>query len=171
VSDVGQKLFWAKVLKGLPDECWPWQGYKKPSGHGLTSYQSMPIHASRKAWILTHGPIRDDLCVNHTCDHADCCNPSHMYLGSRADNMIDYWHKTPAAERATRGRPTVLDEAQLARLWEVRKNGATLEACAEMFGVHRATIARYITAERRKKVEKLQRLRVTNLSVAAKTVV
>lgn len=162
-------LFWDKILRGLPNECWPWQGYTKPSGHGLTSLQSMPIHASRKAWILTHGPIRGDLCVNHRCDNAGCCNPAHLYLGSRADNMIDRFGDTSAQDRAPRGRPTVLDQEQLEKLWQVRREGWTLEACAKTFGVHRATIARYITAERKKKLEKLQRTRTARLSEVAKS--
>jgi hypothetical protein len=62
--------FWAKVERGTDDVCWPWIGYKKPSGHGLTIYKSMPMHASRKAWILTHGHIAEGLCVNHRCDNA-----------------------------------------------------------------------------------------------------
>ena len=79
--------FWSKVKKGEPNECWPWLGFKKSSGHGLTSYKSCPTHASRKAWILTYGSVPWDQCVNHRCDNAACCNPAHLYLGSRADNM------------------------------------------------------------------------------------
>lgn len=146
--------FWRKVSRGTSDACWPWIGYKKSSGHGLTSYKSAPIHASRKAYILTHGPISSALCVNHRCDNAGCCNPSHLYLGTRADNMIDFWSKTPAGERSQRGRPTTLDEKQLERLWQRRRKGATLKECAAEFDVHVATICRYITIVRKRKLEK-----------------
>jgi hypothetical protein len=81
--------FWTKVQIRTPSECWPWQGYCKSSGHGLTSLNGRPIHASRKAWILTHGPIENGLCVNHLCNNAVCCNPDHLYLGTRAENMGD----------------------------------------------------------------------------------
>lgn len=86
----GRRLpFWDKVKRGAPNECWPWLGQVKPSGHGLTSLNGHCIHASRKAWILTHGPITNGLCVNHRCNNAICCNPAHMYLGTRAQNMAD----------------------------------------------------------------------------------
>src|SRR5579872_4137222 len=98
--------FWDRVKRGAPEECWPWIGFTKPSGHGLTTYKSMPIHASRKAWILTHGPITSELCVNHRCDNAACCNPYHMYLGTRSDNMIDRWSNAAPEDRQLRGRPT-----------------------------------------------------------------
>ena len=147
--------FWQKVKQGEPHECWPWTGYVKPAnGHGLTTYKGSPIHASRKAYVLTHGPVFDwDLCVLHRCDNALCCNPKHLYLGTRADNMIDRFGETPAAERGQRGRATVLNEHQLEQLWKMREKGAMLKDCAEKFGVHIATVCRYITAVRRKKLE------------------
>lgn len=148
--------FWKKVARGADADCWPWKGFRKASGHGLTSYKSTPIHASRKAYILTHGPIQADLCVNHRCDNAACCNPSHLYLGTRADNMIDFWSKTPAGERTQRGRPTTLNAEQLEKLWQRRRNGASLKECASEFGVHVATICRYITAVRKQKLEKIR---------------
>lgn len=147
-NEVVAALFWAKVLRGGPDECWPWQGYTKPSGHGLTSLQSLPIHAHRKAWILTHGAIRGEFCVNHRCDNAVCCNPDHLYLGTRADNMVDLWAKTPSGER-TMGRMRVLSENELALLWLMRRTGKTLKECAAAFNVHIATIGRYMTEVRR----------------------
>lgn len=153
-SPRGTTGFWRKVAHAGPDECWPWTGFKKPGGHGLTSYKSAPIHASRKAYILTHGPVPADLCVNHRCDNAACCNPSHLYLGTRADNMIDRWNETPAAERSQRGRPTALDAEQLEKLWKLRRHGATLKECATEFDVHIATICRYITIVRKQKLEK-----------------
>jgi hypothetical protein len=148
--------FWRKVARGEPNECWPWTGFKKKSGHGLTSYKSLPIHASRKAYILTHGPIEVAKCVLHTCDNAACCNPTHLYLGTRADNMIDRFDETPAAERSARGRPTVLDAAQLERLWKLRRAGLSLKECAMQFDVHIATICRYITNMRRQKLDKIR---------------
>lgn len=148
--------FWVKVKRGADTDCWPWQGFKKPTGHGLTSYKSEPIHASRKAYILTHGPIRDGKCVNHRCDNAACCNPAHLYLGTRADNMIDRFGNTKPEYRKATGRARVLTDAQIETLFKMRRAGATLKVCADKFDVHLATIARYITIERKRKLEKIR---------------
>lgn len=157
--------FWAKVAKGAESECWPWLGYKRPSGHGLTSLDSLMMHASRKAWILARGPILGDQCVNHKSTNVCalqgvCCNPSHMYLGTRTDNMVDRWTNTAPDERGG-GRPTKLDEAQLIELWKMRREGATLQACATHFGVHIATVCRYITAIREQTSAKLRAVRMS----------
>jgi hypothetical protein len=153
--------FWEKVDKGAKNECWPWTGYVRISGHGATTYKSFGILASRKAWILTYGPISSGLCVNHRCDNKLCCNPSHMYLGTRSDNMIDRWEDADPATRAPRGRPHVVTNAGLERLWEMRKNGATRKECAAAFNVHVATIARYIETWRKGAVDRLHAARLT----------
>jgi hypothetical protein len=158
--------FWAKVAKGSPKECWPWQGYTVPSGHGQTSYQSYPIPAHRKAWILTHGPIRDGLCANHRCDNPACCNPSHLYLGTRADNMIDRW--APHSKRGQRPYTTVLPPEKIEELYQLRRGGMKLKDCAARFGVHIATVVRYINMQRRIKLEKIRadrRARIAHPSI------
>jgi len=148
--------FWKKVAQGSSTECWPWLGFRKRSGHGLTSMKGRPMHTSRKAWVLTHGPIPSEQQVLHKCDNAICCNPEHMYLGSRIDNMIDLHEGTPFELRHARGRPFVLNDQQLEALWTMRKRGATLKECAQSAGVHIATVCRYITAVRKQKLQALR---------------
>lgn len=45
--------------------------------------------AHRYGSALVHGPIPPALLVLHRCDHAPCCNPAHLYLGTAADNARD----------------------------------------------------------------------------------
>jgi len=92
---VGEKRaarFWDKVARGPRGSCWPWVGYKKASGHGLTSLGKKIMHAHRAAWLLKRGEIPAGLCVNHKCHNPSCCNPEHMYLGTRAENMHDHFY-------------------------------------------------------------------------------
>lgn len=95
--------FWAKVQNAnVRGCCWPWQGYVKPSGHGLTAWNCRPIHAHRLAWILKRGEIAPDMCINHKCHNPLCCNPNHMYVGTREQNMADYWGRTRYRIQKTR---------------------------------------------------------------------
>lgn len=149
--------FWDKVKKGEPSECWPWTGYIKPgTQHGLTSYKSLPMHTSRKAWLLTKGPIPRGLCVCHKCDNGACCNTDHMYLGTAADNALDTHEQPPFDQRGPRDRSTILAGPQLDELWRMRRHGATLKECGKHFNVHFSTIARYVTEVRRRKLVQMR---------------
>lgn len=146
--------FWEKVQRGAPDECWPWTGFTRSSGHGLTSMRGLPMHTSRKAWVLAKGPVPRGLVVCHKCDNHACCNPSHLYLGTPADNCLDQFEKPAFEDRGPRGRSTLLNEKQLEELWKMRRFGASLKQCSDHFGVHIGTVCKYISAMRREKLER-----------------
>ena len=85
--------FWTSVLIASDADCWIWQKSKDRKGYGKFGTGSMKDGtrrieiASRMAWIITHGEIEDGLFVCHRCDNPSCCNPSHLYLGTCADNL------------------------------------------------------------------------------------
>ena len=36
------------------------------------------------------GPIPRGMILCHRCDESRCCNPDHLFLGTRGDNMADH---------------------------------------------------------------------------------
>lgn len=80
--------FWDSVAIGDDDQCWEWQGLVSNRGHGLIKVGKQNAYAHRIAWSLHHG--RDpEQCVLHHCDNRLCCNPAHLYEGTRLDNARD----------------------------------------------------------------------------------
>lgn len=86
-------LFWAKVQRGDPTECWEWTGYRinlyGKLTYGRLTVQQRQVVAHRMAWELTHGDVPKGLFVLHRCDNPPCCNPDHLFLGTKKDNVAD----------------------------------------------------------------------------------
>jgi hypothetical protein len=85
--------FWSRVERGAKDECWLWRGAKTSKGYGLLRWNGKFTRAHRLAYQLHYGDLPDESCVCHSCDVRLCCNPSHLWLGSVADNARDMMEK------------------------------------------------------------------------------
>jgi len=81
--------YWARVDIREQDDCWPWKGNVHSEGYGRCWIGGKWVRAHRLAWRLSHGAIPEDMCICHHCDNPICCNPTHLFVGTRADNARD----------------------------------------------------------------------------------
>src|SRR5262245_4019247 len=144
--------FWSKVNRNGPVQahcpelgpCWPFTGKARfRGGYGQIADRKngkfWPRLTHRVAWELTFGPIQEDLGVLHKCDNPLCCNPSHLFLGTRADNLTDARNKGRLVD-GLHAR-VLSDEAYLDILTSSRESGSGV-ALAKKYGVSKTTISR-----------------------------
>jgi hypothetical protein len=100
--------------------CWLWTGGTDKNGYGRMWVASRMVQAHRVAWSLYRGPIPDGYVVCHICDCPPCCNPEHLFVGTRQDNIADMVGKRRHPRRETAGMavltPTAVADIQARRL-------------------------------------------------------
>lgn len=88
LSEAEALQFWSYV-RPIESGCWEWAGSRNYQGYGQIHWLGGAIRAHRLSYALLHGVIPRDLVVMHTCDNPPCVNPSHLKLGTYADNCRD----------------------------------------------------------------------------------
>ena len=81
-----------KRLQRTPRGCLEWQGATDKDGYGRICRGSRDEGMEgthRVAWVAAFGAIPDGKHVLHTCDNPPCCEPTHLWLGTNADNNAD----------------------------------------------------------------------------------
>ena len=134
---------WRQFLRHIEppngEGCMLWVGTTLANGYGVIASRQPKrrrrymIH--RFAFEAAYGPIPDGMKVLHQCDHRNCANPLHLFLGTQADNMAD---------KVAKGRQTKGESCNLAKLTSesvraIRRRyhagGVTQKQLAEEYGI------------------------------------
>ncbi|WP_371432910.1 HNH endonuclease [Novosphingobium sp.] len=149
-----KERFFGKVEK--TDGCWLWMGATNKWGYGnFHNAASRTELAHRASWRLTYGEDAGELRVCHHCDNPQCVNPTHLFLGSDADNVADQVAKgrQPRSRGERNGRAKLTD-AQVAELRDRYKPGVTriVDLAAE-FGITYGHVWQLVSGKKRQIVE------------------
>ena len=162
--------------------CWLWVGHIQGGGYGTLHIRPHLHLAHRLSWELNVGPIPEGQNVLHHCDNPPCVRPSHLFLGSHADNVRDmvakgrnakgernganthperwqrgddHWSRRNP-ERVTRGSrhgKSKLTEYQVRNIRRLKTEGWTERRLAAEFGVREGTIHFIVMRQTWKHVE------------------
>ena len=130
------------------DGCWMWTGGLMSRGlpYGKAWLNGRTIPAHRAVWILTYGSIDRRSLVCHACDVPACVNPSHLFLGSPAENTADMFKKGRAHDRRGEnagGSKLTVRDVDLIR--EMISRGVTQDEIAQHFAVSQTMVSRIKT--------------------------
>lgn len=125
--------------KAREADCINWPGYVMPNGYGQVSANGRHYYAHRVVWETANGrSIPVGMYVCHRCDNPPCVNPSHLFLGTPADNVRDMLNKGRQASPSKALSPEEVIELRTIRA----SSGLPVRALAEVFGVAPMTISR-----------------------------
>ena len=163
--------FWEQVdWSGGLTACWPWRGaqYRTHNGQlrGIFKFYGRDgrrVNASRAAWILVRHRIPKRQ-VLHCCpdgSNHNCCNPTHLYLGTPKENAADArregrsYQRGPRAntENAARGQyngGAILSDIKTEQLRELAQSGSFYQwELAKKFGISQSQVSRILSGRSR----------------------
>jgi hypothetical protein len=148
IPKTSEERFWAKVQRGGPDDCWISATNRRR--YGQFSVDGKAVLAHRFSYALVHGPILDGLHVLHRCDNPPCVNPTHLFLGTNADNMRD----REAKGRGNQPRGTANGNCRLTdeEIAEIRVASGTQQEIGERFGISQPMVSRIKRGKRRRRL-------------------
>ena len=156
-SSAEVKRFWSHVDITTLFDCWPWKLSTMPKGYGqFQRFTRKPVPKNlrwlthRVAYTLHHGHCPDDICVCHSCDNPICCNPAHLFLGTKLVNNRDSVEKG-RNQHGQRHYKASLSWEQVLHIRQLRHQGCTAKLIAQTVGCKVATArAIYLNKNRQK---------------------
>lgn len=150
--------FWKYVSVLSDNQCWEWQGttdgeygklhlkrdplvslYKNPSN-------KMDVKAHRISYFLAFGVDAKEMDVCHHCDNPLCCNPKHLFIGTRQENLMDMVRKGRRTWVGMKGEDNPLNKLSDKQVIAIRKKYAsgysTQRGLAIEYGVARSLVGR-----------------------------
>lgn len=143
--------FWSKVAAPNENGCRLWLASRKSDGSGQFDYDI----AYRVSWRLVYGPIPEGMNINHRCDIRPCVEPTHLWLGTQAENLADMAAKGRWNLNGDRRGQPGEDNATAKLTWEIvremravrSEKGLTYKQLSKRFRISVAQVSNIITGK------------------------
>lgn len=120
--------------------CLIWVGAKDKDGYGVRGSRIGEKRAHRYAYVSKNGPIPSGQVVRHTCDTPACCEPSHLVLGTHAQNIQDKVARNRQARGQDAGRAKLTEE-MVREIRALYASGKTQTQIASVFPVTQSSVS------------------------------
>ena len=130
--------------------CWIYTGTIDAYGYGVISLGKKKLKAHRASYELSKGLIPQGLCVCHACDTRACVNPSHLFVGTPSENILDAFRKGRNVKGSR--HPTAKLSEEEARLILSMKGKHLQRTIADKFGVSPTTVHLILKGKRWKHI-------------------
>ena len=84
-----KELILSRIRINKETDCWEWQRSRTRQGYGRIRSKGKGWLAHRLVYTIWEGPIPKGKLVCHRCNNPPCCNPTHLYLATNQENVMD----------------------------------------------------------------------------------
>lgn len=150
---MAQREITLDILRGRcrinPDtDCWEWMNCVQGNGYGRINANRKSTYVHRLAYKLAKGDVPAGKEVCHKCDNRRCCNPSHLFAGTRMENVRDAKKKGRLSSGIKHGLSVVSHVRARAKLTlekareirRLRASGLCSKEISKRFGVDVSTV-------------------------------
>lgn len=147
------------LLSGLDiksdNSCWLWTKGGTKAGYGQIRFNYRIRYTHVISYKLFVKDFEEDLCVLHKCDVRACCNPQHLFLGTKAMNTEDMIAKGRMiiGENCTNAKLSNNDAIQIINKFKTGQY--TQLALAQEFKVNQSQISRLVRRERWRHIQEV----------------
>lgn len=140
-------------VKPSGDGCWLWQGAKQTTGYGHLSVshngRKYQVSAHRFSYVLHHDEIPPGMVIMHKCDRPSCVNPTHLLVGTQAENLADMVRKGRMGTAPGMLHPFAkITDDDVRAIRRLAAAGVSQRELGRRFGIHNTVVCRIVRRER-----------------------
>jgi len=146
-TDTLAERFERYVERDPSSGCGLWSGCSSGSwgtGYGTITFRGRVYKAHRLSLMLAGRDLATDQLACHSCDTPLCVNPSHLWVGTHADNMADMVskgrHRAGMVPRGSAVKTSKLTEIAVVGIRQQLASGVAKAEIARAYGVSRASV-------------------------------
>lgn len=123
-------------------DCLEWMGYRSKFGYGKIFIKGKSAFAHRAAWEEVNGEIPDGIFCCHKCDNRACILVSHLFLGTRQDNIMDMvLKKRRRGVGGQKGEAHHTSKLKSDDVYAIRATNTPVPDLMKMYGISRSRIS------------------------------